>query len=293
MRRLILFLFFLLFPLSVFAADIPNASGWVNDFAGVISAEYGQKISAVISELEEKTGIEIAVATFNSIAPYDEKAYARLVFDKWKPGKKEKDNGILILVAVSQRRWRIETGYGVEGVLPDGLCAEIGRSYMVPYFKSGEYGKGLYEGVQKIAFLLAEDAKIKLTNVTETGPVRAREKPPLFLYIFAPLFFFVWSLPWPVFISFPVTLLFGFVFFSISPLLGLLLFAGFIASLVVRYIYWRKLPADKRKNFFGPQGFGKGTSTGRWGGTGFGGRIGGGGGFGGGRGGGGGGGGGF
>ena len=147
MRRLILFLFFLLFPLSVFAADIPNASGWVNDFAGVISPEYDQKISAVVSELEEKTGIEIAVATFNSIAPYDEKAYARLVFDKWKPGKKEKDNGILILVAVSQRRWRIETGYGVEGVLPDGLCAEIGRSYMVPYFKSGEYGKGLYEGV--------------------------------------------------------------------------------------------------------------------------------------------------
>ncbi|MDD3087191.1 MAG: TPM domain-containing protein [Candidatus Omnitrophica bacterium] len=291
-RRLSLLLFFILFPVFVFAENIPDPSGWVNDFAGVISAEYNEKISAVISQLEEKTGIEIAVATFNSIAPYDEKSYSRMVFDKWKPGKKGKDNGVLMLVAVSQRRWRIETGYGVEGVLPDGLCAQIGRSYMVPYFKSGEYGKGLYEGVKKVASLLAEDANVELANITETKPVRGREKPPLFLYIFAPLFFFVWSLPWPIFISLPVTLLFGFVFFSISPLLGLLLIAGFIASLVVRYRYWKKLPADKRKSFFGAQNYGKGTSTGRWGGGGFGGG-GGGGGFGGGRGGGGGGGGGF
>ena len=149
----------------IFADDVPSPAGWVNDFAGVISPEYKQKLDSLISELDAKTSAEIAVVTVNSISPFGETEYARLLFDKWKPGKKGKDNGVLILLAVQERRWRIETGYGVEGILPDGLCGEIGRNYMVPYFKDGQYGLGLYQGALRVAQVIAKDANIQLSTL--------------------------------------------------------------------------------------------------------------------------------
>ncbi|HNW39829.1 MAG TPA: TPM domain-containing protein, partial [Candidatus Omnitrophota bacterium] len=139
----------LMFSTPALAADqLPAPVGWVNDFAGVISSDRKNDITALLEKVEQKTGAEIMVITINSIAPYDEKEYARLIFDNWKPGKKGRDNGALILLAIGQRRWRIETGYGLEGILPDGLCGEIGRNYMVPYFKNGQYSEGLYQGVK-------------------------------------------------------------------------------------------------------------------------------------------------
>ena len=148
---------------AVYAEDLPRAKGWVNDFAGVISSDYRGKLISIIEELEGKTGAEIFVVTVNSISPYDEKSYTRMIFDSWKPGKHGKDNGVLVFLAVNERRWRIETGYGSEGILPDGRCGEIGRDYMVPYFKKGEYGRGLYNGVAVIAGIIAGDSKVSLS----------------------------------------------------------------------------------------------------------------------------------
>ncbi|MBM3243812.1 MAG: TPM domain-containing protein [Candidatus Omnitrophica bacterium] len=289
MRKIAFLIFILLLPLAVFADTLPVASGWVNDYAGVISPEYKERIESVISQLEQKTGAEIVVITVKSISPYDEKEYARMVFDKWKPGKKGKDNGILILLATSERLWRIETGYGIEGALPDGLCAEIGRKDMVPYFKSGEYGKGIYAGVSRIAGIIAGDAKLGMEGLASKSD---KENVPLIVYFFLPVFFFIWSLPWPVFLSLPFTLIFAAVFLSFAPVLSILIILGFILSMILRYLLWKKQPPEKRKNFFKMQDFGKGSSSHRgWGiGGGFGGGGGGfGGGFGGGRGGGGGG----
>lgn len=269
------------------AQDVPKPYGWVNDFAGVISDDYRAKISEIIRELEEKTSAEIAVVTIGSIAPNDEKGYARLLFDSWKPGKKGKDNGVLMLLAVRERRWRIETGYGVEGILPDGLCGEIGRSYMVPYFKEGKYGEGFYYGVSAVAKVIATDAKKELSGLEKVKLRKRNRESPLFLYFFAPLFFFVWNLPWSFIIGLPFTLIFAAAFYAISPVLGFLVLLGYIASLIVRYRYWHNLAPGKRGSFFGPQSYGGhftgGSSGGGFsGGGGFGGGGGGGGGAGGG-----------
>ncbi len=272
------------------AQEVPQAYGWVNDFAGVISDEYRSKISDLIRELEEKTSAEIAVVSIESIAPYDEKGYARLLFDNWKPGKKGKDNGVLLLLAVRERRWRIETGYGVEGILPDGLCGEIGRNYIAPYFKQGKYGEGFYYGVAAIAKVIAQDAKREIGGLEKVKLKKRNQEAPFFLYIFVPLFFFIWNLPWPFIIGLPFTLIFAASFFSFSPVLGILVILGYIASLVFRYRYWHNLSRGKRGSFFGPQSYGGSYSRGGFGGGGF---SGGGGGFGGGGGGGGGAGGGF
>lgn len=276
-----------------FAQDLPQPQGWVSDFANVISADYRQKLTVLIQELEEKTSSEIAVVTVESIAPYDEAGYARLLFDNWKPGKKGKDNGVLVLLAIKERRWRIDTGYGVEGILPDGLCGEIGRNYMVPFFKEAKYGEGLYSGVTEIARIIALNEKAQINSLEQAKIKKAAREIPVFLYFFAPIFFFLWNLPWPFIIGLPFTLLFASVFFSMSPVLGILVIAGYIASLFVRYNYWNKLPPGKRNSFFGPQAYGGTFSGGYGGGYGGGGFGGGGGGFGGGGGGGGGSGGGF
>ncbi len=165
MRKLLLILLFLVLPVLGFTQTVPNYEGWVNDFAKIIDAPTKEKLTSLIQEVESKTTAEIAVVTISSIAPYDEIAYARVILDNWKIGKKGKDNGVLVLLAVKERRWRIETGYGVEGILPDGVCGDVGRNYMVPFFKQGNYAQGLYQGVSVIASIIAKDAKVKIEAV--------------------------------------------------------------------------------------------------------------------------------
>ncbi|MDD5431757.1 MAG: TPM domain-containing protein [Candidatus Omnitrophica bacterium] len=293
MRKFFYLLVFLFVPAFAFAQDFPKPVGWVNDYANVINEPYKSKLENLIQEVEEKTSSEIGVVTVNSIAPLDEKEYARQIFDSWKPGKKGKDNGVLVLLAIKERRWRIETGYGVEGFLPDGLCGEIGRNYMVPYFKTGNYSEGLYYGVNAIATEIANEAKISLAGVEKKGARKQSDSVPFFFYIFLPVFFAVWNLPWPIFIGLPFTLFFAFIFFSFSPVAGILIILGYVCSMLFRYFYWNKLPASKKGSYWGPQSYGGTYSGGSWSsGGGFGGG-GGGGGFGGGGGGGGGAGGGF
>lgn len=164
-------------PLKLAAEEkIPAPVGWVNDFVGIIDDGHKKKIEAIIEETERATSAEIAVAVFDSIAPYDEASYARLVFDSWKIGKKGKDNGVLILIALAEHRWRIEVGYGLEGILPDGLCGQIGRSKMVPLFKQDKYAEGIYEGVATIAAVIAKEYKTDLSTIAGVDTTLSPEK---------------------------------------------------------------------------------------------------------------------
>ncbi|MFA5145134.1 MAG: TPM domain-containing protein [Candidatus Omnitrophota bacterium] len=199
MRKICFLLLFQSLTLFVYAADIPSPQGRINDFAGVISPEYKEKLASLIDELEQKTTAEIAVVTTYSISPYGETEYARMLFDSWKPGKKGKDNGVLVLLAVKERRWRIETGYGLEGILPDGLCGEIGRNYMVPDFKESKYGQGLYRGVLKISQVIARDANVSLTALEgfkETPAENETAKNSIL-----PIIFFLFAIGLPVLVS--------------------------------------------------------------------------------------------
>jgi len=195
--RLLFLTVFVFFSFPCFAKEeVPVPEGRVNDFAGVISSEYKEKISSLVQELEQKTSAEVCVVTRSSIEPYGENEYAQLLFDNWKIGKKGKDNGVLILLAVKERRWRIHTGYGVEGILPDGTCGEIGRTYMVPYFKEGKYSEGLYYGVAAVANIICKDANVALTGLnginfeekSESGGV------PAFVFLLVFLFLIMLSL---------------------------------------------------------------------------------------------------
>ncbi|MGE5197358.1 MAG: TPM domain-containing protein [Deltaproteobacteria bacterium] len=186
MRRVVFLILFLSLSLSVRAQEVPQPQGWVNDFAGVITPEYKDKLNSLIYQVEQKTSSEIVVVTIDSISPYSEIDYARKLIDTWKPGKKSKDNGVLVLLAIKERRWRIETGYGVEGILPDGLCGEIGRNYMVPLFKAGKYSEGLYNGVARIAQVIGGK---EITAEVLPYPAASGIDPHLLVF----LFFFLFS----------------------------------------------------------------------------------------------------
>ena len=129
-------------------ADIPKPRGegilgYVSDPDGYISAIYEEEINKVLFELEAHTSAEVTVVIVKSIGDKIPKNFATELFNKWGIGKADKDNGLLILTVMDQRRTEFETGYGLETVLTDNTCYRIGTDEIVPFFKEGEYGQGL------------------------------------------------------------------------------------------------------------------------------------------------------
>lgn len=272
MRKIGLFFLFLSIFTCVYGQpEMPKPSGWVNDFAQVISPEYKEKIDSLISEIERKTSAEISVVTVKSCSPYNEFDYAQLLFDNWKIGKPEKNNGVLILLAVNDRNWRIHVGYGLEGVLPDSLCGEIGRTYMVPYFKDGNFGEGLYYGVAAISDYIAKDARVNIARLEGVPLKGIKEKFPFYYFLVFPVIAFIIGLPFRIAICLPIIIIFAFIFLNLSWLLSLLIIIGYSLSLAVRYLYWKMLPPDTRKKFTDSQSYGNrdwSSSSGSWGGFG-------------------------
>lgn len=175
----------------------PKPVGYVNDFAGVISPEYRTRLTNLISEVEKKTTAEIAIAVVKTTKPEAVDMYAVNLFTRWGIGKKGKDNGVLILVAMDDRKDWIETGYGVEGVLPDAFCGEVHRKFLVPYFRKGEFGKGLWLATLVIAKKLGKEYGVEITGTEKapelSTPRRGSACGPLiglfFLFFFLPLLF--------------------------------------------------------------------------------------------------------
>jgi uncharacterized protein len=174
---LAVFLFFVFFCSCGFAAvSYPTATGAVNDFAGVIPKDVAERMARLSQEVQEKTGTAIVVATVKDVGDNEPDMYANELYQAWGIGKKGEDKGVLIFLTIQERKIRIETGYGVEGILPDGLVGEILDRYVTPYLKKGDYGAGLGNAVGAVAQVVAKDAGITLTgDVAVKAPPRARQ----------------------------------------------------------------------------------------------------------------------
>ena len=148
--------FILILPLLLLvAAKIPEPNGYVNDLAGVIDPQTSAAITNLVTELKQKTTAEIAVLTVNTTDGEDIFDYSMAVADKWKVGKKGKDNGVVMVFAIQDRKMHILVGYGLEGILNDAKVGRIEDQYIVPSFKQGNYGEGILHGVQAIAKVIA------------------------------------------------------------------------------------------------------------------------------------------
>jgi uncharacterized protein len=168
---------FLLLALHAQAAEdlFPEPKGAISDFAGVIPDKYLMQMENIATEIFDKTQTAIVVATVPSIGSNELNDYVNRLYQAWGIGKKGEDKGVLIFLTIKERRVRIETGYGVEGILPDGLTGEILDSYAVPNFRNGDYGKGLYETLIAVASIVAKDANVAI-GAKAPPPKRPAEK---------------------------------------------------------------------------------------------------------------------
>jgi uncharacterized protein len=168
------------FSRTVAAADLPELTGPVNDFAHVIDADSAAAIDRMSRALKDKTGDVVVVATIPTYEPYgDIHEYAVKLFENHGKGigDKGKDNGVLILLALKEREVRIEVGYGLEQWITDGFAGETRRQYMAPQFREGRYGAGLRAGVERIVGRIAEARGVTLdgVRVPTTSASRSRD----------------------------------------------------------------------------------------------------------------------
>lgn len=145
------------FVAPAFAYTSPgNASGYVNDFAGVLSPQAKTELEATLTQFHTDTNGDIAVAIVPSLSGDDIESYANTLFREWGVGKKDDDTGILMVVAIEDRKIRIEVGYGYEGVVPDAYASRIVNEVITPKFKEGDYDGGIKNGVGALVTLIKD-----------------------------------------------------------------------------------------------------------------------------------------
>ena len=192
-------LFLLQVPSLGKEASFPKPVGYVNDFAHLLSSSDVTRLTGLVTELERKTTSETAIVTLESIPEGDIESYAVDLFEAWGIGKKGEDNGLLILVSVGGRLIRIEVGYGLEGIITDGMAGEVIRQKIAPSFGKGEFGEGLFNGTATLANLIAREKEVELLalsslpqenyEVVVAGRSRRRGALGNLLYLFLILFF--------------------------------------------------------------------------------------------------------
>ncbi|MBL7179173.1 MAG: TPM domain-containing protein [Pseudomonadota bacterium] len=159
---------------SISLPDRPSA--YVIDLAGIVDNSTENRLNSYLKELEQKTTAQFIILTIKSLEGESIEDFAiKIAHDKWKLGQRGKDNGLLLLIAVNDHKYRIEVGYGLEGVLPDSMVGEIGRSLMVPFFKKSDYSSGIFSAALVMANTIAADAGVKIAGM----PTMKRRVEPL------------------------------------------------------------------------------------------------------------------
>jgi uncharacterized protein len=181
--------------LCAFAFDFPALSGRVVDQANIMSPVTKSDVEKKAKELEDKSGIQLVVATVKSLQGSDIETYANQLFRFWKLGEAKNNNGVLLLVAPTEHKVRIEVGYGLEGTLTDALSSVIITSAITPRFKANDFSGGIERGVDGIISVLTTGA----SEWHRKAKVRSDDPTAAFGGIFPGLLlvlaiFFIWYL---------------------------------------------------------------------------------------------------
>lgn len=148
------------------ARKFPKPAGHVNDFAGVMPAGTEREIESLLKRVKRETTAEVAVVSVKKCAPLDSFTYRQELFQEWGIGKKGKDNGLLMLLCLEERRVEIEVGYGLESIITDGVAGETLDKYVKPDFKDGKFGEGFLKGAQALASRIL-GGKVEMPAVSE------------------------------------------------------------------------------------------------------------------------------
>jgi uncharacterized protein len=161
------------------AADVTalKPQGYVSDFAGVVDAGSRQQLETYCASLEQTTGVQLAFVTLQSLNGEPVDQVANDLFRKWGIGQKGKDNGVLLLLSIGDRRSRLELGYGLEPAITDGMAGDVLRA-MRPYLRAGRYGDALLEAANSIGTRIAQ-AKDVIPAAPAPQPRHRRSREPV------------------------------------------------------------------------------------------------------------------
>lgn len=171
-----------IFASTAIALDIPALSGRVNDYAKVLQSEQKAALEKQLADFESQTSNQLVVLTVDTLQGEPIENYSIKVAEKWKIGQDKKDNGVILVVAVKDRKLRIEVGYGLEGALTDALSKMIIENEIVPSFKSGNFAAGITAGV---------DAIIKATRNEYQPEKKGPANPRVFFFLLFLIPFFI------------------------------------------------------------------------------------------------------
>ncbi len=192
LARFFVFLLVFALPLGVFAFNIPlRPDNYISDYAGVLSSSQKESINSLLREYEADTSNQIFAAVFSSLEGESLEDLSIRIAEKWQPGHKGKDNGVLILVFLKERKVRIEVGYGLEPLLTDVKSKLIIQNLIAPNFRNGDYYRGILAGVLGVIKTLSPDFTPKQTKVYQPSGIGRGGNPIFSLLIMLLLVFFI------------------------------------------------------------------------------------------------------
>jgi uncharacterized protein len=155
--------------------DLPKPTDYVSDYAHVLSPAAVARLDHICAQLDHsQANAQVAIVTVKTLDGDDAADYASRLEDKWKMGKKGSDRGVLVLLAVNDHKRRIDVGFGLEGILPDGKVGDIGRE-MVPDLRANDFDGAVTLAVSEVAQVIATDAKVSLDD----EPMQDAGRPPV------------------------------------------------------------------------------------------------------------------
>jgi len=165
--------------------EVPAHTGWLVDEAGILSAGDRQLIESELAAFNQQTGKQLEALVIKSLEGEAIEAFSIRVAEKWKVGDVKRDDGVLMIVAIDDRRVRIEVGQGLEGELPDVTSSRLIRGVIIPYFKAGRFPEGIRAGLGAIMEALGGDA----TRVAPTRAIRKGRQSPFMGFLLFIVFF--------------------------------------------------------------------------------------------------------
>ncbi len=191
---LVIFFWFPQFSLAVSPPIPAQPAQRVMDLAGIIDPATRARLNARLKELEEKTTAQVVVLTLRSLEGESLEEFSHRTAVQWKIGQKGKDNGVLITVALVERKYRIEVGYGLEAVLPDSLVGSIGRERLAPHFRKGDYAGGISDAVAGIAQIIESGAQTPPGQSGRSPATSDTEATDWTIFLWVAILPFLWTL---------------------------------------------------------------------------------------------------
>ncbi|MEK9183067.1 MAG: TPM domain-containing protein [Patescibacteria group bacterium] len=258
MKILAILFFSLFFPLGVWAYyPLPHPAGFVNDYAGMLSANMKAQLETELAAFQEQTKHEIAVVTIKSLEDDTIENFAVKLFEAWGVGTIGADNGVLFLISKDDRQMRIEVGYGLEGALPDATAWQIIDKIATPAFKNSDFDNGILQSVRAIeSAVKGEDVSGRLAETNKKNGWFGM------INQFGYLFFFLFLAAMELFAHFlskskrwwPG----GLIGAVLGLIIGLIVFATVGAVVLTIILGLLGLLIDYKASKRGPDGWGKG-----------------------------------